>query len=116
MNLIDQLEALLFVSEAPASIVDLARSLGLTEGQVEQGIELLAQKHEKVGALKLVRIAGGFQFATKPEFAEIVGVYLKPQKQKLSRSVLEVLAIIAYKQPMTLAMWSKFEECKAITG
>ena len=101
MTLTDQIEALLFVSEAPAKLVDLARSLNVTEGQVEQGLELLTERLEKQGSLKLVKIAGGYQLATKPEYAELVGLYLKPQKQKLSRSVLEVLAIVAYKQPVT---------------
>lgn len=101
MTLVDQLEALLFVSEAPAKMVDLARTLGITEGQVEQGLELLEHRLESAGALKLVKIAGGYQLATKAEFAELVGLYIKPQKQRLSRSIMEVLAIVAYKQPIT---------------
>ncbi|MBI1334666.1 MAG: SMC-Scp complex subunit ScpB [Armatimonadetes bacterium] len=101
MTLVDQLEALLFVSEAPAKLGDLARTLGITEGQVEQGLEILAEHLEASGALKLVKIAGGYQLATKAEFSELVGAYMKPQKQRLSRSIMEVLAIVAYKQPIT---------------
>lgn len=103
MTLTDQLEALLFVSEAPARLAELARAIGVTEGQVEQGLEVLAERLEERSALKLVKIAGGYQLATKAEFSELVGLYLKPQKQKLSRSVMEVLAIVAYKQPITTA-------------
>ncbi len=103
MNLVDQLEALLFVSEAPARLNDLARTLDVAEGQVDQGLELLGERLDATGALKLVKIAGGFQLATKAEFAELVGVYMKPQKQRLSRSIMEVLAIVAYKQPITTA-------------
>jgi segregation and condensation protein B len=103
MTLTDQLEALLFVSEAPARLAELARAIGVTEGQVEQGLEVLAKRLEERSALKLVKIAGGYQLATKAEFSELVGLYLKPQKQKLSRSVMEVLAIVAYKQPITTA-------------
>ena len=101
MTLVDQLEALLFVSEAPAKIVDLARALGVAEGQAEQGLEVLGERLDGAGALKLVKIAGGYQLATKAEFAELVGLYIKPQKQRLSRSIMEVLAIVAYKQPIT---------------
>jgi segregation and condensation protein B len=103
MNLTDQLEALLFVSEAPAKLNDLARTLDVTEGQVEQGLEVLTERLDACGALKLVKIAGGYQLATKAEFADLVGVYMKPQKQRLSRSIMEVLAIVAYKQPVTTA-------------
>ncbi len=101
MTIVDQLEALLFVSEAPAKLNDLARTLGVAEGQVEQGLEILGVRLESTGALKLVKIAGGYQLATKAEFADLVGIYMKPQKQRLSRSIMEVLAIIAYKQPIT---------------
>ena len=101
MTLVDQLEALLFVSEAPAKLNDLARTLEVAEGQVEQGLEILATRLETTGALKLVKIAGGYQLATKAEFADLVGLYMKPQKQRLSRSIMEVLAIVAYKQPIT---------------
>lgn len=101
MTLVDQLEALLFVSEAPAKLNDLARTLQVTEGQAEQGLEVLSERLDGAGALKLVKIAGGYQLATKAEFAELVGAYMKPQKQRLSRSIMEVLAIVAYKQPIT---------------
>ena len=101
MTLVDQLEALLFVSEAPAKLNDLARTLEVAEGQVEQGLEILGTRLETTGALKLVKIAGGYQLATKAEFADLVGLYMKPQKQRLSRSIMEVLAIVAYKQPIT---------------
>ncbi len=103
MTLADQLEALLFVSEAPAKLNDLARTLDVAEGQIEQGIEVLTERLDKVGALKCVKIAGGYQLATKAEYAELVGLYMKPQKQRLSRSIMEVLAIVAYKQPITTA-------------
>ena len=101
MNIIDSLEALLFVADSPVTTESLAQALGVTEGQVEQGLEILGERLESTGALKLVKIAGGYQLATKAEFADLVGVYMKPQKQRLSRSIMEVLAIIAYKQPIT---------------
>ena len=53
MNLVDQLEALLFVSEAPAKLNDLARTLDVTEGQVEQGLEILTERLDTAGALNV---------------------------------------------------------------
>jgi segregation and condensation protein B len=103
MSLPDQLEALLFVADQPASIRTLATTLQITEGQVEQGLEVLEARLEDHGSLRLVQLAGGYQLATKPEFAGIIAQFLKPQRSRLSKSLLEVLAIVAYRQPLTLA-------------
>jgi segregation and condensation protein B len=103
MNIVDSLEALLFIADAPATIESLAIALGLTEGQVAQGIEVLEARLEDKGSLKLTKIAGGYQLCTKPEYAELIARFLKPQGHKLGRGLMEVLAIIAYKQPITMA-------------
>lgn len=102
MTIVDQLEALLFVSDAPVSVEALAASLSVTEGQVEQGIEVLEARLAERGAIQLSKIAGGYQLSTKPEFAILVANHLKPQRNKLSRSLMEVLAIVAYNQPVTV--------------
>ena len=101
-GIVDFLQALLFVSDAPATLESLARSLNVTEGQIEQALEVLCDKLSSSGPIELVRLAGGYQLATKPEFSEAVASYLKPQRQKLSRSLMEVLAIVAYRQPITM--------------
>ncbi len=101
-GLVDTLEALLFVADAPASLNVLAGALGITEGQVEQGLEVLTERFSRAGSLQLVSIAGGYQLCTKPEFATAVANFLKPQRQKISRALLEVLAIVAYRQPVTV--------------
>ncbi|MCX7798727.1 MAG: SMC-Scp complex subunit ScpB [Fimbriimonadales bacterium] len=103
LGAVDLLEALLFVSDAPAKPEQLARAAGLTLGQTEQALEVLSQRLERQGGIQLVRIADGYQLCTKPQFAERVADYLKPQRQRLSRSMMEVLAIVAYKQPITAA-------------
>jgi segregation and condensation protein B len=103
MALTDQLEALLFVADQPANAKALAAALQVTEGQVEQAIEVLEARLEERGSLRLAKLAGGYQLCTKPEFAGIIANFLKPQRQRLSKSLLEVLAIVAYRQPITLA-------------
>lgn len=103
MELVDSLQALLFVSSTPATLASLASALQLTEGQVEQGLEILGERLDRGGPIQLVHIAGGYQLSTKPQFAEIVANFLKPQRNRLSRSLMEVLAIVAYRQPITLA-------------
>lgn len=103
MNVLDGLEALLFVADAPTTIEALAVALNLTEGQVAQGLEVLEARLEEKGSLRLVKIAGGYQMCTKPEHAEAIARFLKPQGHKLGRSLMEVLAIVAYRQPVTVA-------------
>jgi segregation and condensation protein B len=103
MTSVDIVEALLFVADAPASLSLLAQSTGLTEGQVEQAIEILKERLAERGSLQVVQIAGGYQLCTKQEYAELVANFLRPQRQKLSRSLMEVLAIVAYRQPITSA-------------
>lgn len=103
MSLVDVIEALLFVADSPVPLASLARAADVTEGQAEQAVEILIRKHEQGGALQVVRIAGGYQLCTKPDYAETIGNFLKPQRQKLSRSLMEVLAIVAYRQPLTMA-------------
>ncbi len=102
MSIVDQVEALLFVSDEPVSAAVLASSLGVAEGQVEQALEILEAHLESRGAVRLTKIAGGYQLCTKPEHAVMVANFLKPQRQRLSRSLMEVLAIVAYRQPVTL--------------
>jgi len=103
MSTVHALEALLFVADAPVSLTTLSESLGVPEGVIEQGLEVLGARLSQSGAIQLVRIAGGYQLCTKPEFAETVSRFLRPQKQRLGKSLLEVLAIVAYRQPITTA-------------
>lgn len=101
VRLIDKVQALLFVADSPASVEELSQALEVPEHEVEEALEKLGGKLSNEGPLQVVRIAGGYQICTKPECAEPVARFLKPQAHKLTRSVMEVLAIVAYKQPVT---------------
>lgn len=110
MQIVDALEALLFVAQGPVPLEQLAVSLGVAQGQVEQALDILRQRYEERGALLVLEIAGGWQICTKPEHAERIADFLKPQRHRLGRSLLEVLAVVAYKQPITTA------EIEAVRG
>ena len=101
MNLIDNVFALLFVADSPASPEEFSQALDVPLFEVEDALEKLGSRLGFEGPMQVVRIAGGYQLSTKPECSEIVAKFLKPQQHKLSRSVMEVLAIIAYRQPIT---------------
>ncbi|HZI17431.1 MAG TPA: SMC-Scp complex subunit ScpB, partial [Pyrinomonadaceae bacterium] len=97
-------EALIFVSEEPLTTKAIADVLGEDKGWVEVAIEQLASEfNERNGGLMLREVAGGWQFATRPEHHEHIRAYLKSKPSaKLSLAALETLAVIAYKQPVTV--------------
>jgi segregation and condensation protein B len=96
-------EAALFVNEKPMSAVEIAQPLNLDRDAVEDAINALAQELcEQKRGLRVVHVGGGYQMRTSGEAADVMkAVYKDRFKRKLSGSALEVLAIIAYKQPIT---------------
>lgn len=71
--------------------------------EIEEIIEALNLEYlNNDSAFEIIKIAGGYQFATRKKFAHFVGkLYSETQRKKLSPSAIETLAIIAYKQPIT---------------
>jgi segregation and condensation protein B len=97
-------EALIFVSEEPLSIKTLSEVLREDAGWISTALEELAQEfNARNGGLYLREVAGGWQFATRAEHHEHVRAFLKSRPSaKLSLASLETLAVIAYKQPITV--------------
>lgn len=102
-DLKDVLHALLFVAEAPLSIQTLCEATGESAERVEAALQALQAELAMRGAIQLVSLAGGYQLATKPEYAFYIARLLNPPQKRLSRAALETLAIIAYEQPVTQA-------------
>jgi segregation and condensation protein B len=98
------IEALIFVSEEPLSAKVIADVLREDRAIVETGLQELAKEfNARNSGLQLREVAGGWQFATRPEYHEHVRAYLKSRPSaKLSIASLETLAVIAYKQPVTV--------------
>lgn len=97
------LEAVLFVSPEPVPVARLVSVLGAVKKvEVEQALTLLKQELEQEGrGVQLVQVAGGYRLVTKPDYAPWIKKLDKAKTMsKLSRSALESLAIIAYKQPL----------------
>ena len=96
-------EALLFASDAPLSAGDIALiDERLDEDAVEAVIAQLREEYEsQERAFTIVDIAGGYQLMTRPEFAPYLERFdTVPQQTRLSAPALEVLAVIAYRQPI----------------
>jgi segregation and condensation protein B len=98
------IEALIFVSDEPLSVKTIADVLKEEKQVISEAIQTLAQEfNARSGGLQLREVAGGWQFATKPEFHEHVRAFLKTRPSaKLSIASLETLAVIAYRQPVTV--------------
>ncbi len=99
--------ALLFVSDKPLNASRIAEALGDMEGEIVGNLlEELREELESQAHLPymLKNIAGGYQLVTKSQFAPYVRRLFQLKKSKrLSRALMETLAIIAYKQPVTRA-------------
>lgn len=97
------IEAIIFASEQPVTLDQLAQSVDSVDKQ-ELGVLLEQLVIDWRGAgrsFHLVEVAGGWQFRTKAEYGPYVQRMAHDRPTKLSRSSLETLAVIAYKQPIT---------------
>ncbi len=98
------LEALLFASDQPLSLDRLAGFFpDVDRKSVREAIDELREEYDRdQHAFTIVEFGGGYSITTRPEHATLVKKLFKGRrKQRLSRPALEVLAIIAYKQPVT---------------
>lgn len=98
------IEALIFVSEEPLSVKILAEVLKEDKAVIIQALNGLAEEfNARNGGLQLREVAGGWQIATRPEYHEHVRAFLRTRPSaKLSIASLETLAVIAYRQPVTV--------------
>jgi len=97
-------EALIFVADEPINAKTIADVIEVDRQAVEEAVAELVEEYDaRASGLQLREIAGGWQIATRPEHHENVRAYLKSKPSaKLSLASLETLAVIAYKQPVTV--------------
>ena len=97
-------EALIFVADEPLTEKVLAEVLEEDRESISAAVEELKKEYdERESGLQLREIAGGWQISTRTEFHEEVRKFLKTRPSaKLSLASLETLAVIAYKQPVTV--------------
>lgn len=98
------IEALIFVSDEPLSVRSIADVLKEDKEVIGETVKALAEEFNgRNGGLQLREVAGGWQFATRPEYHEHVRAFLKTRPSaKLTIASLETLAVIAYRQPVTV--------------
>ncbi|HVP44789.1 MAG TPA: SMC-Scp complex subunit ScpB [Terriglobales bacterium] len=134
-----QIEAIIYAAEEPVSIEQIAAALkdhagveapasgevkdplaGL-KAQVRNLVEELAQEYAASDrGMEIRQVAGGFRISTKPEYHDVVRSFAKSLKApvRLSLQALETLAVIAYKQPVTVPEISEIRgvDCSGVIG
>jgi segregation and condensation protein B len=97
------LESLLFAAGEPVSVVRLTGAIeGASRAEVQQALGAIAQEYAAQGrGIMLEEVAGGYQLRTPKEHAHYVRKLLAAKPPRLSRPLLETVAIIAYRQPIT---------------
>ena len=103
-RLLPALEAVLFSSPRPVKEKDLADLLETTGESVARAIAALAEAADRPErGVRLEKVAGGWRFVTRPEFDSLLRKFHEvTERSRLSLAALETLAIIAYRQPITL--------------
>lgn len=104
------IEALLFVAEEPLTAPALAAATGASDGAIRKAIIRLSADYEARG-LRVMESSGRYQLVTAPEYGPYIEQLLgMGPGQRISRAALEVLTIIAYRQPCSRS------EIEAIRG
>jgi len=96
------LESLLLISGDGLKITDIKEHLNLQKTEINAAIKKLKERFSGDSGIHLVVYNDSIQFGSNPDYKEAVESVLNPIKQKnLSNAVLETIAIIAYRQPIT---------------
>ncbi|WP_411357984.1 SMC-Scp complex subunit ScpB [Pseudidiomarina salilacus] len=99
------LEALLFVAETPMSIAQLSdylqqQGMDVTRKQVRELLDELQADYAERG-VQLQAVASGYRFQTRAELGGIIAGLWQEKPPRYSQALLETLALIAYRQPIT---------------
>lgn len=107
------IEALLFCNPAPMRVSELEEVCGWNKELIERDLDRLAEVLQGRG-IELQRVAGAVRLVSTPGAAEYIEKMLKIQsRRRLSRSQLETLAVVAYKQPVTRAQVESYRGVKS---
>lgn len=104
-QILSALEAVLFASGDPVSAERLSQAFDIPTEAIEQHIAALQKKlEENESGFQVIRLENTYQLATRKEYAEYIKrIFDIKRKSPLSSAALEVLAVIAYNQPVTRA-------------
>lgn len=104
LEILAVLEAMLFVSPEPLKIEEIEAALGnCSREEIERGLDAFARAlDDPARGVRIERVAGGFRMVTRPELAEpLRALFRHRNRRRLTPAQLDVLAIVAYAQPIT---------------
>ncbi|MBQ2676518.1 MAG: SMC-Scp complex subunit ScpB [Clostridia bacterium] len=114
------LEAILFASGDPLKIDRIAEAMSITEDEVVQVSDILAAEYnEQLRGFKLIRLGDKLQLCTRTEYFDYVRAILEMKRNApLSQAAFEVLAVIAYNQPVTKSFVEQVRgvDCSGVIG
>jgi segregation and condensation protein B len=100
------IEAIIYVAPEPVTLDALVKSIeGEERDRVREVLQNLIVEFElPMHGIQIRQVAGGYKFSSKPEHHEVLRKFVKSLKPlvRLSKPALETLAVIAYRQPVTL--------------
>ena len=98
------IEALLFSSSRPLSEKEMLSAFDQrsppTSNEIKEALKAIAEKYAE-NSIELVKVASGYRLRIRQEYSSWVAKLWEAKPQKYSRALLETLALIAYKQPIT---------------
>jgi segregation and condensation protein B len=100
------MEAIIYVADEPVKPEQFREVFpDETEETLERALKAMVEAfNARPGGMAIREVAGGFRMTTRPEHHEQIRAYLKTRPNaKLSMAALETLAVVAYKQPVTMA-------------
>ena len=102
-NLCAKIEAVLFSMGESVELSRLSQALEADEKEIKTAVESLKEGYENEDrGIRLLELDGAYQLVTKPEYYEcLINIAKNPKKPVLTDTLMETLAVIAYKQPVT---------------
>ena len=99
------LEAIIYAADEPATLDQIANALGVEKTEARAALDLLVASYATdQRGIEVRKVAGGWKFYTKPQHHDMVRKFIKSLQPplRLTMPALETLAVIAYKQPITV--------------
>ncbi len=99
------LEAIIYAADEPATLDQISKALGVEKAETRAALEqLMATYQTEDRGIEVRKVAGGWKFYTKAQHHDVVRKFIKSLQPplRLTMPALETLAVIAYKQPVTV--------------
>ncbi len=113
-------EAILFACGSPVELTRIAAALEITEREAEKQLGILIEEYNKSGrGITIIRLEKSYQMVSKKEYAPQIRTVMDLRRNTpLSQAALEVLAVVAYNQPVTKAFVEQVRgvDCSGVIG